>query len=241
MAINNAADRRAFERQFFLAIAIIFPIVVLIGFAPTYYLKGFFTSPPIPRAIIHIHGLVMAAWVLLFCAQVYFIRTTRIRTHQRLGYLAIALAIAIIISGVLTAIAAAKYGSVSTPPGAQPLEFLIVPFFDVIIFGILFAAAVYYRRNAPNHKRLMLLTVINFLPPAIARFPMGLTATFGPLWFFGVPDILTIVFVIVDTWRNRKLNKIFLAGAVLLIASHWLRLAFASSSAWLSFATWVTG
>jgi len=35
MAINNAADRRAFERRFFLAVAILFPIVVLIGFAPS--------------------------------------------------------------------------------------------------------------------------------------------------------------------------------------------------------------
>jgi hypothetical protein len=240
MAINNAMERRAFERKFFLAVAILFPVTVLIGFAPTYYLKGLFNSPPVPRAIVHIHGLVMAAWVGLFFAQVYFIRSTRIRIHQRLGYLAIALGIAIIISGFLTAIAAAKYGSSSTPPGIQPLEFLVVPFFDMVVFAVLFAGAIYYRRNAPNHKRLMLLTVINFLPPAIARFPLGLTASFGPLWFFGVPDLLTIIFVIVDTWRNKKLNKVFLVGAILLVASHWLRLAFASSNAWLSFATWLT-
>jgi uncharacterized membrane protein YozB (DUF420 family) len=241
MAINNAAERRAFERKFFLAVAILFPIIVLIGFAPTYYLKGFFNSPPVPRIVVHIHGVLMAVWVALFFVQVYFVRTTRIRVHQRLGYAAVALGIAIIISGVLTAVAAAKYGSTSTPPGIEPLQFLIVPFFDMVIFAILFAGAVYYRRNAPNHKRLMLLTVMNFLPPALARFPLGLTATFGPLWFFGLPDVLTIVFVIVDTWRNRKLNKVFLAGAVILIASHWLRLAFSSSSAWMSFAQWATG
>src|SRR5678816_3629225 len=91
MAINNAADRRAFERKFFLAIAILYPITVLIGFGPTYYVKGFFNTPPIARMIIHVHAFLMAVWVALFVAQVFFIRTTRIKTHQLLGYASIAL------------------------------------------------------------------------------------------------------------------------------------------------------
>jgi hypothetical protein len=240
MAINSAAERRAFERQFFLIVAILFPIIALIGFAPTYYLKPFFDSPPIPRAIIHFHGIVMAAWIVLFIAQVYFVRSTRIKTHQRLGMLGIAFAVVIFVTGLVTAIFSAKYGSSSTPPGLKPLEFLVVPFFDMVVFAVLFGGAVYYRRNGPNHKRLMLLTVLNFLPPAIARFPFGLTAAFGPLWFFGVPDLVAIICVAVDTWRNGKLNKVFAAGAIFLIASHWLRLAIMSTPAWLNFATWLT-
>jgi hypothetical protein len=240
MAINNAVDRRSFERRFFLAVAVLFPIVALIGFAPTYYLKPLFNSPPVPRTIVHLHAFFMAAWIVLFITQVYFIRSTRIKTHQRLGLLSVGLAVAIFITGLITAVAAAKYGSSSTPPGVQPLEFLVVPFFDMIVFGVLFAAAVYYRRNGPNHKRLMLLTVINFLPPAVARFPFGLTAAFGPLWFFGVPDLLAIICVGVDTWRNGKLNKVFLAGTIFMIASHWLRLPISSTSAWMNVATWLT-
>lgn len=241
MAINDTASRRAFERTFFLWIAILFPLTVLIGFAPTYYLKPLFATPPVPRFLVHVHGFVMAAWVALFIAQVYFIRSTRIKVHQRLGLLSIILAAIIFITGLATAVAAAKYGSNSMPPGVKPLEFLVVPFFDVIVFAVLFAAAVYYRRNAPNHKRLMLLTVLNFLPPAIARFPFGLTESYGPLWFFGVPDLLAVMFVVVDTWRNKKLNTVFLAGAIFMIASHWLRLPFSTTSVWLSFATWLTG
>ncbi len=241
MAINDSATRHAFERRFFLAVAILFPITVLIGFAPTYYLKGFFDSPPVARFIIHVHAFVMALWVALFAVQVYLIRSKRIKVHQRLGLLSIIVGVTIIITGLMTAVAAAKFGSASTPPGVLPLEFLIVPFGDMLVFAVLFAAAVYYRRNAPNHKRLMLLTVLNFIPAAIARFPFGLTESYGPLWFFGVPDILAIVFVIADTWKNRKLNKVFLGGAIFLIASHWLRLAVASSPTWLNFATWVTG
>jgi uncharacterized membrane protein YozB (DUF420 family) len=240
MAINNAAERRAFERQFFLAIAILFPIIVLIGFGPTYYLKGFFSTPPVARTLIHLHGFVMSAWVILFVAQVYLIRSAKIKLHQQLGILGVIIGLALIVIGLMTAVAAAKYGSASTPPGVKPLEFLIVPFFDVFVFAVLFGAALYYRRNAPNHKRLMLLTVINLLPPAIARFPFGLTATFGPLWFFGVPDLVALILLIGDTWRNKKLNKIFLAGTIFLIASHWLRLPISTTQAWNDFAVWVT-
>jgi hypothetical protein len=239
MAINNAAERRAFERRFFLTIAILFPIVTLIGFAPTYYLKTLFDTPPIPRFVIHLHALLMTVWIVFFIAQVYFIRSTRIKTHQQLGVVSMVLAVAIFTTGLVTAVAAAKYGSISTPPG-DPIQFLIVPFFDMLVFAVLFAGAVYYRRNAPNHKRLMLLTVLNFVPPALARYPFGLTAAFGPLWFFGVPDLVAIIFVAADTWRNGKLNKVFLAGTTFLIASHWLRLAIMSTPAWVNFATWLT-
>jgi hypothetical protein len=38
---------------------------------------------------------------------------------------------------------------------------MIVPFADMIVFAVLmFGAAIYYRKNAPTHKRLILLTVI---------------------------------------------------------------------------------
>src|SRR5215204_2754271 len=122
MAINDTASRRAFERRFFLAVAILFPITVLIGFAPTYYLKPLFDSPPVPRVLVHIHGLLMAVWVALFITQVYLIRSTKIKVHQRLGYISTALALAIIFTGLATAIAAAKYGSTTAiPAGADPL------------------------------------------------------------------------------------------------------------------------
>ena len=241
MAINDTASRREFERRFFLGTAILFAIIIVIGFGPTYYLKGLFNSPPVARTIIHVHGLLMATWVGLFAVQVYFIRSTKIKLHQRLGLSTIILAIAIIITGLFTAIAAAKYGSISMPAGVNPLEFLVVPVFDLLVFAVLFAAAIYYRRNAPNHKRLMLLTVLNFLPPALARFPFGLMDSFGPLWFFGVPDVIAIICVAVDTWRNRKLNTVFLVGTVFLIASHWARLPFSTTQTWLSVATWLAG
>lgn len=240
MAVSQFPDARRATRRFYLLVAILFPLIVLAGFARTYYLKEIFGTPPLSSLLVHLHGLLMTTWVALFIAQVWFISSKRIRLHQRLGYLGVALAVTIIPVGVLTAINAAKYGSASAPPDIPPLSFLVVPVFDMVVFAILFGAAVYYRKRPANHKRLMLLTVLNFLPPAIARIPLAFVAAAGPLVFFGVPDILAIVFIVTDTWLERKINKVFLAGTILLIASHPLRLILGGTGTWMSFAEWLT-
>ncbi len=238
-----AMDQRTLrltEHRLFWAIAIAFPIVVLAGFGRTYYLKFAFASPPLPSTLVHLHGIVMTAWVALFLTQVYLISAKRIKTHMSLGMLGIALAILIMIVGFFTGAGAAKNGSTAAPPDIPSLAFFIVPFVDLILFAAFFGAAFYYRKNAANHKRLMLLTVINFLPPAVARIPVASLQAFGPLFFFGVPTILAIGLMIYDTWRHGKVNRVFLIGSIVLIVSYPLRIVVSGTGAWMSFAAWVT-
>ena len=240
MAVNLHVDRHRSTRLFFLAVAILFPLIVLAGFGRTYYLRGVFNGPPVPSILVHIHALVMSAWIVLFAAQTWLISSRRIKTHQKLGIAAIGLGVLIIVVGFLTAVASVKYGSAATPPGFDPLFFMAVPIFDLIVFAILFTGAIYYRKQPANHKRLILLTILNFLPPAVARIPIASLQSLGPLWFFGFPDLLALIFVIVDTWRNKKLNKVFLAGTLVMIVSHPLRLMIGGTDAWMSFAAWLT-
>ena len=239
MADSVLPRRRNLDQRFFGIAAAAIIIAVLVGFGPTFYLKRFFGDPPVARLIIYIHGFVMAAWVLLFTAQVYFISSKKIKLHQKLGYAGVGLAVIVFVTGLMVTVSAARYGTASAPPNIPPLEFMIVPFGDMIVFAILFGAAVYYRKSSPNHKRLMLLTMINFLPPAIARFPGGLTNTIGPLWFYGVPTIITIALIALDAWYNRRINKVFLFAGIFLVASMWIRLPLSSTQGWLSFAQWL--
>jgi len=240
MAINESAIRRGYERRLFLIVAILFAVLVLIGFGPTYYLKEFFHTPEIGYVLLNVHGLLMTTWVLLFAAQVWLIRSKNIKVHQKIGLAAIGLAVAIVIVGFFVAVHAAKYGSNSSPAPIQGLAFLAIPLFDLVMFVILFGAAVYYRKKAANHKRLMILTAINFMPPALARIHLSVFDALGPLAFFGIPTLITIGLLVYDTRRNGKLNKVFLAGAMLLIVSYPLRLAISGTDAWISFATWLS-
>jgi hypothetical protein len=232
-------DRRLFDRRLYLAIAVLFSLVIFIGFGPSYYLKTFFGTPPLPSALVHIHGLVMTAWVALFLVQVRLISTKRVRLHQRLGYAGIGLAVLIIVTGLPTAIAATKYGSLATPRDIPPLSFLAIPFFDLVMFAILFGAAVVYRRRPATHKRLMLMTAINFLPPALARIPIPSMQPYGPLWFFGVPTALAILVLILDARKHGVVNRALAWGIAALFASYVLRLAIMGTGPWLAFARWM--
>ncbi len=240
MAMNEPFDWRQFDRRLFAAIAVLFPLIVLIGFGRTYYLKFAFGAPPLPSTLVHLHGLVMTLWVGYFIAQVWLIRSKKAKVHMKAGLVGIALAAAVIVIGFFTAVAAAKFGSQSSPPDISPLSFAIVPLVDILIFAIFFGLAVYYRKRPANHKRLMLLTVVNFLPPAIARIPLDFVASAGPLLYFGVPAVMAIGLLINDTHRNGKLNRVFLYGSILLIVSYPLRLMLSGTTAWLSFANWLT-
>ena len=240
MAVSEAAILRTREKRIYLATAILFPLVVLIGFGRTYYLKGFTSAPPLASYIVHIHAVLMTAWVTLFIAQVFLIRTKNIKVHQKLGMLSIGLGVLIVISGFFTAIAAAKNGAVSTPPGIERLSFMIVPMFDLLMFVILFGAAIYYRKRAANHKRLMLLTAINFMPPAIARFPIEGWLALGPIVFFGIPTLIIIFALAYDRLQQGKFNKIFVYGSLLLIISYPLRLTISGTETWMAIAAWLT-
>jgi hypothetical protein len=238
--VTQTVQRHLFDRRLFMAAAIAFPLVVLAGFGRTYYFKGYFDVPPLASALVHIHGLLMTTWVALFMAQVWFISSKRVRVHQRLGYGGIGLAILIVAAGYVTALRAAKYGAASTPPGVSPMAFLIVPLFDLLMFAILFGAAVYYRKKPAAHKSLMLLTAVNFLPPALARIPIAALQALGPLWFFGFPTVVALVCLGLESWRYRRLNRVFLVGTLLLVASYILRLMIMGTSTWMEIAMALT-
>ena len=239
--MNETLNRRLFDRRLYMTAAILFPLIILAGFGRTYYLKGLFNAPPLASPIVHLHGLLMTMWIALFATQVWFISSRRIRLHQRLGYAGIGLGVMIIATGFVTALRAAKFGAASTPPGIAPRAFLIVPLFDLVMFAIFFGGAIYFRKRAAEHKRLMLLTVVNFLPPAIARIPIASLQALGPLWFFGLPTLLILVCLGLDTRRHGKLNNVFLTGALLLIASYVARLVIMGTNGWMQIATWLTG
>lgn len=235
----NTSIPRGNDRRLYIWFAVFMPVIVLAGFARTYYLKGFFGNLPLPGLLVHLHGLVMTSWVVLFVAQVSLVATGHTRTHQRLGVLGAGLAALLFVVGVLTGIFGAARGATPGPPA---LQFLVVPLGDMLVFAVLIGTALFLRRRRLDiHKRLMLLAAVNFLAPAIARIPLHFIETGGPLAFFGLTDLCLIAVVAFDTIKNRRLHPAFLWGALLIIASQPLRLMLAGTDVWIRFATALVG
>src|SRR5206468_11889015 len=83
MAMNPTIDRSTKDRRLYTWVAVFVPVIVLIGFARSYYLKGFFNTPAIPSLLVHLHDIVMTSWDVLFIVQVSLLANRRIRVQQR--------------------------------------------------------------------------------------------------------------------------------------------------------------
>lgn len=175
-------QRRAREHLFFGGMAVALAIVVFIGFGPTYYWASFGTGRTHTTlgaeytGLFRLHEAVFTAWVACFLAQTFLVAGGRVALHRRLGYAAAALAVAMVVLGMLVSLETARQDI--APAGSDPLSFLIVPMVDMLMFGGFVAAAIIWRRDAPLHKRLMLAAYASLLVAALIRIPV--LAGLGP-------------------------------------------------------------
>ena len=238
MAINaNTLKRRPSDRNFFLLAAVMFPLLVLLGYFRTYYFSTFFDVPSVANALVHAHGIVMSVWVLYFVAQVALIRSKNIKLHMTMGFVGIALVAIVVIVGMATAYDAQLVRN-AAPPGVNPHSFFILPAGDMAMFILLFAGAVYFRKRPAEHKTLMLMTAINFLPAAFFRIPF-IPLEYLNLWSFGLAGVIAVICLIRHSIKYQKVNIVFLIAVVLFIASASLRGVFSETQIWLQFVGWL--
>ncbi|HEY1472000.1 MAG TPA: hypothetical protein VGF61_23370 [Candidatus Acidoferrum sp.] len=104
MATVTAHPRRQLRSDdlFFSGMSAVSLIVVLIGFARTYFLAGLFRAP-LPKLLVHIHGAAFTLWIVLFIVQIGLVAARRVDLHRRLGLLGFFLAILMVLLGTLAA------------------------------------------------------------------------------------------------------------------------------------------
>ena len=235
---SAALTGRRRERLFYTGMAVAFLFIVFAGFARTYYLRPYFATPQL-TPLLHLHGLLFTSWIVLLLAQTVLVAAKRTAVHRRRGLAGAALAVLMILIGTTTAVVRAKL--VEVPVGSpSPLAFLTIPLGDMLVFALLIGAGFYYRRRLDVHKRLMLLATIAILPAAVARLPLDFIQQFGPLAFFGLPDLFILVILLYDLLTRGRPHRATVWGGLLLVVSHPLRLFVGNTQAWLSFATWLT-
>lgn len=241
MAVNAEilTKRRPSDRNFFLWAAILFPLLVLIGYFKSYYFSQFFDVPALANSLVHFHGIVMSVWVLYFSAQVVLVRSKNVRLHMTLGMLGIALAALVVVVGLATAYDAQLVRR-AAPPGADPHEFFILPVGDMLLFVIFFAGAIYYRKRPQEHKALMLMTAINFAPAALFRVAF-VPPEYTILFAFGIPGLVAILCLAYLKAKHGKFNYVFAVATLLYVVGLPLRLVFAETQAWHRFVALIAG
>jgi hypothetical protein len=225
------------DNIFYTSMAVAMGVTVFLGFAPTFFLKTFTGSPPLPP-LLHIHGFAFASWYLLFFTQTVLISKGRPDLHRRLGLAGFFLAILMVGLGVAAAVHAIR--THHTPPGLDPRSFLVLPFFGITVFGVLATFGYAARKRRETHKRLMLLASIAMLDAAIARIP-GVMSTGGPLASFGLQDFFLIACIVYDFASRRRIHPAYLVGGIFILAMQPLRLVVSQTSWWLAFGDWLQG
>jgi hypothetical protein len=232
-----AAHDRTIEHRFFTAMAIAIAVTVLAGFTRTYYLRAYFGGTPI-STLLHVHGFLFSAWIVLYLTQTSLVAADRVRIHRRLGVAGGVLAGVLVLVGITTAIVRVRQGA-APPGGPPPLVFLVVPLTDMVVFAGLLAAGLYYRRQMAVHKRLMLLATVALLAAPIARLPFGFLHG-SILAVFAMADVFVVALVAYDFAMYRRIHRATAWGGFALVASQPLRLMLGGTPAWLAFAGWLT-
>ena len=221
---------------FYPGIALAAVAVVVVGFARTYYLRGYFFPQRLPL-LLQLHGLVFSSWVLLLLVQSSLVATSRTHLHRRLGIAGAVIAGLVVVLGVTTALVSARRDVAGGSTAA--LTFLVIPFADMLVFGILVGAAFYYRRRSDVHKRLMLLATTALLGAAFARWPLSVMSS-GAVAFFVATDLFVAALWLHDLASRRRLHPASVWGGLLVLVSQPLRLAIGGTGAWLAVARALT-
>lgn len=162
------ADRVRVGRWFFPTVSVALLAVVLIGFAPTFYLRPLFTARPLPT-YLYVHGTVLTSWFALVVAQTCLVAARRTDLHRRLGVLAVLNAgLVMLLSAVVAVRAVARYFAAGVDPAE--IQFIVIgDLVSLALFAGLIVVAVRLRHRPDWHKRLMAVSCVVIIGPAIAR------------------------------------------------------------------------
>lgn len=174
--VASGSDRKASERKFYSRMALFLVFLVLLGFAPSFYLKGLVPSYPRPNPTLPpwviLHGTVFSVWMLLVVTQTQLIGARKHAIHMQLGKLGMLFAVLMIPVMYLTAVW--QVPRANQMPFTDPLTWTIVPLAVIIPFAILVWRGWENRRDVQMHKRLMLSAAIMVvMGPAIGRLPIA--------------------------------------------------------------------
>jgi hypothetical protein len=220
-------------RLFHTGMAVAFLLTAVVGFGPTYFFKPVHPSPPLPL-LLHVHGMVFTAWLVLLIVQSGLVRADRVDLHKRLGIFGAVLAALMVFLGLWVALYGARRGT--SADGMKPLAFMIFPLGQTLLFGGFIAAGLWKRRQPDIHRRFILLGTISLLTPAISRMvdKRSVLAMFLTVGF-------VVVAMIHDWLSRRRVHPVYIFGGVILLISGPLRGAIGNSAAWNSFARMLVG
>ena len=239
MATAKARPHSRYDDLFFSGMSALTLIVVLVGFAPTYFLAGLFLAP-LPNLLVHIHGAAFTLWIILFITQISLVAARRIDLHRRFGLLGFVLAIVMIVLG--TVAASDCLARHVAQPGSETVEevraFYAVPLGDMLMFSTFVYLAYRNRFQPAVHKRLMLFATLSLLDAGFDRWPVFDLYSLPVVHLICFTPLLLLMLGY-DRWSTGRVQRVTISAAIFVVAVQQLCYPLGRSGAWQSFAAWV--
>lgn len=203
------------DERFFLRGAIVITITIICGFGFQYLMgRSTFASP----VRVHIHAFFFMGWVAIYLLQNIFVATGRMHLHRRLGWIAAAWVVPMVIMGCVVTVAMVRNGTV--PFFFRPLQFLIFDPVTVFTFAGLTAAAVVLRRRTEWHRRLHFCAMSLLLAPAFGRLlPLPLLQPWGWEASFAAGLAFPVVGALSDIRRSGRVHPAWMWGIAVSLAA----------------------
>ena len=232
----EAANRAAEERRLYGRMAIAMLVIVFIGFAPSFYLRGLIhvprpNSPMTP--IMWVHGLVFTAWMLLFWWQTRLIAAGNRQTHMKLGVAGFGLALVMLVLMFVTAMQ--QVARATQPPFIDPVSWTAVPLSTIPQFIVFLWLGWQHRRDPQAHKRAMLVLALLMMEPAIGRLPLFPPSFIGQYVSAFLSWALILPLVIWDHRSRGGLHWVTILGVLVTGAVLVLRFSVWTTKGWHGF------
>jgi hypothetical protein len=157
-------------------------------------------------------------WVGIYLLQNIFVATDRMYLHRRLGWIAAAWMVPMIVMGCL--VTAVMVRNAYVPFFFRPLQFLVFDPLTVLTFAGLTTAAIVLRRRTEWHRRLHFCGMSMLLGPAFGRLlPMPLLQPWAWEAAFAVTMLFPVAGVWADIRRSGRAHPAWLYGIATMIAS----------------------
>ncbi len=203
------------DERFFLRSAIVMTVVILAGFSVQLAMgRSTFASP----LRVHAHAIVFMGWVGIYLLQNIFVARGRMELHRRLGWIAAAWMVPMVLIGCLVTVAMVRLGTV--PFFFRPLHFLIFDPIAVFTFAGLTTAAILLRRWTQWHRRLHFCGMTILLAPAFGRLlPLPFLQPLAWEAAYAVTILFPIVGALADKRRSGRIHPAWKWGIGTIVAS----------------------
>lgn len=232
-----SAVSNSFRFSFHFGVTLLLAFFVFAGFGMTYWFPmASGTLRPAPP-VVHLHGWVLSAWMLLLVTQSWLVNVRNIALHRSLGTFGISLATAVLfMSGIITLLGL-KGGIARPVPAPDFLDAMYLSFMAILGFGLLFTLAMRNVRRPEVHRRLILFAILPLMPPGVNRFymvPFGLDTI--PVWPMYMTLNAIAAAILFQEWRSTgKIGGYSMIGAGWLLMQQALHMPVAHSEAFVEF------